>query len=639
MKDSNITKRKRAIVLLRIVKVAIPFLVLIRKIFDVDVFYVKGNVIERVNKLDAHGLRWIMKEYQDYSDHTKGAFLASELAEEILEKIKLSKIYQSVEYIFAKDEVKKKKLEVFWKYYMFRGIGDFAEQYAAAFCLKKSERYKSIWIISYNSLAYFTKKRNENGINIFKLPGLFLLKGLKKVGSFISDRIGSIIESMRHYTDVMTDTLMEKHQRSKQFNIKEIDVVYFPHQGVFYGDLYVKDHYYNDDKQSVFHKSKILHISLGEIDLPHMKKSIEYYKDNDIPFVDIKDIGYDKASLVKNILKFILIYKLGFIGDLVRCGIFFIAFGLLIFINLCKYYLIFSRFSSLKIVLLGYEYNFPITISMALSLLNIKICATQERFIQAFYPDSYYILDYYFVIGKKVFERGLKNCMIDHCIPIGMVREDNLFYYELSKFHDDKYDKIKKTRKLILALDFHAPKNILEDILASAGKIGQLRQFYRDLIMLAKEFPMAHIVIKGKEARSYENPFIADIIEEIKHLQNIEIELDIEKYNPYFISEKADLTIGCHTSLCDELIAADRKVIIYQLSNHLDTLFDYEGLPIIVKDYEGLKYHLNRFLQGKYLEEETRSKLRSDFYNNCYHGNVRKQVRAALENIVNGLDK
>jgi Leucine-rich repeat (LRR) protein len=138
-------------------------------------------------------------------------------------------------------------------------------------------------------------------------------------------------------------------------------------------------------------------------------------------------------------------------------------------------------------------------------------------------------------------------------------------------------------------------------------------------------------VIKGKEAASYRSEYIKDILEEISRIDNMCIELDYARYNPYYISEKADLTIACHTSLCDELLAAGRKVIIYEISDLLSTLFNYENLPIIVNNYSELKNNVDKCLKNVYLSEETINAIKERFYSNCYHGQIQRNIQSFLE--------
>jgi hypothetical protein len=633
--------KKKAIVFFRISKSILPFLILLKEWRDYEIYFIEKDSIERINHLESLGIKWIKKEYREFSQYTKGLYLSPNFASMIYEKVRGSHLNAEMNAVLLTNDVQRPKMEVAWKYHLLKGIEAFADQYAAAEYLYDTGRYGRVMVVSCNSLAFFLKANLKGKAKYFILPGLFFSRYFKK----ITDKIKSICKALlrkttvifsKNKTTVQRVTKVENTLVSKAFDLKNVKIVYFPHQGIYYGDLFKKDHFYSEDKVSPFHRSKILHISLGEKNEPHMVKNHQYYLENDIPFTDINDIDYSKKELIKNILNLILRMNVGCGVDLYKYGFWYFVYGFVLYARIEHYRLIFSKFKHLKMAVVGYDYLFPRELSMALSTLGVKICATQERLTQAFLPDNYYILDYYFVAGRAVKERGLKNSCIEHCMPTGMVREDLLYDYERRQIHDEKYDTIKKNKKLVLALDYHMPGNIIEDISRAAAKIGQTRQFYRDLIRLAEDFPSLHIVIKGKTADNYRSPFILDIVNEIGNIENLEIEFDIKRYNPYFLSEKADLTIACYTSLCDELLAADRKVIFYETTDYMKTILDYDNLPIIVYDYNGLKKHVGNFLEGGYLEWGITEKLKDEFYNNCYHGKVRENILSVLEKVFAG---
>lgn len=629
--------KKKAIVFYRISNIILPFLILLKRWCDYDVYFIENEKKERVSYLETLGIKWIKKEYEEFSQYTKGAFLSPDFAAKIYEKVRGACINSEMNTLLLKDGAQRLQMDVVWKYYIFRGIESFADQYAAAEYLHGTGRYVKVTVVSCNSLAYFLKDGFNGNVKYVILPGLFFNRAFKKIMGKINSicaapfRRAAVLFSKDQAINNSAPNV-EKSIVSKVFDLKDMEIVYFPHQGVYYGDLFKKDHFYSEDKNSPFHRSKILHISLGEKSEPYMAESYQYYSDNNIPFMDIRDIGYSKKELFEGIFDLIKRMSAGCVTDLFKYGFWYLVYGFFLYYMITRYLLIFSRIKHLKIALSGYDYLFPRDLSMALSILGLKVCATQERLSQAFFPDNYYTFDYYFVIGKAVKERGLKNSHIEHCIPVGMVREDLLYDYEQRQLYDEKYDTIKKKqKKLVLALDYHMPGNIIEDISRAAAKVMQTRQFYRDLIHLARDFPSLHIVIKGKIVDNYKSHFIADIVDEIKGIENLEIEINLKRYNPYFLSEKADLTIACYTSLCDELLAADRKVIFYETTDYMNTTFNYDNLPIVVSDYTGLKKHIENFLEGRYLEWSITERLKEEFYNNCYHGKVRQNILSILE--------
>jgi len=636
--------KKRCLVIYRLTKPAMLYIA-IRKIFiKGDVYYLDMHNayrnVDKIKELEKNNIKWIKREYRHLSQYLAGMYDAVSYSEHIYDKLRRSHLHQAIADALLKNNSQRKKMDVFWKYYIYRMIWPFAEEYAAARYLENTGRYDRVSIISFNSLASFLKERIAGTIKVCALPGLDFYKGytriLKEYGISFFRRGLVFLRGDRSKPVLAGQGCYERSPHLKDAG--EYEVIYFPHQGIFYSDLFTKDHFYSDDADSPLHKSRILHISLGEKNAQYMAENYEYYKKNGIPYMDLYEIEYDAKGVRKKVIDLLYRLKTKLLSDMARYSFWYIMYALYLYATVERYSAICSRFKNLKVALAGYDHLFPRYLSMALALLDCKVCATQERLIFAFWPDNYYMFDYYFVAGRAAKEEGLKTSYIDHCIPVGMVREDKLYEYEKIRVYDEKYDTIKERKKLILALDYHMPDDEIEDANRQAAKIHHTRQFYGDLMRLARSYPSLHIVIKGKMSDLYKSPFIEDLVKEINSIDNIEIELDLKRYNPYFISEKADLTIACHTSLADELMAAGRKVIFYETTDLMETLLPYDHLPIIVTDYDELEYHVKNFLKGIYLDDVTIKALQEKYYADCFHGKVQKTVQLMLEKIIKGED-
>lgn len=631
--------KKKIIVIYKLTLLWLPFLCLLHIMRGYEVYFLAVSNfftnIGRINKLEKQGIRWVKKSYTNFSDYARADFLAADFADKIYERVITSHIYSQINKLLRiNNSAHEKKMGVVWKYYIFRSIKTFAEQIAASEFLERNAPKSYIRIIALNSYAYLLQGDLNKRINIVIIPGLHLYEGIKKAGRIIYNRINNMTSGSRNNNQLSAQDLNGQPDVSKSIDYNGAEVIYFPHQGVFFGDAFTKDHFYCDSIDSPFHKSKTLHISFYEKNANYMKENYRYYTANKIPFVDLGDIGYRKAELYKSMYGLIKQMNVKTVNDLYHFGVWIILYAVLLFFRVRKYQLILARFQHLKVALVGYDYLFPRDLAMALTLNNVRICAAEERLIIAFFPDNYLIFDYYFVASDIVRESCLKTSQVDNFIPVGLVRVDTLYKCEKCQLYDEKYDKIKQEKKFILALDFNLPADDIVDINRAAAKISETRQFYKDLIKLAKDFPSFYIVIKGKDLESYSSPYIKDILLEIETIENITIEMDLTKYNPYFIAEKADITIACHTSLCDELLAAGRKVIIYEITDRLDTLFNYKRYPIIVSNYDELKHCIEHFLNGAYLDNNIIKRIQKEFYSDCFHGNVRKNIQVVLEEIV-----
>jgi hypothetical protein len=633
-------KRKKIFVVYNLSIIYVAFAILFTKFGNYEFYFVNVHKYCRdINKilfLEKIGIIWIKKIYKKFSEHINHMYVAKSLAEIIYEKLNKSHTMNVINEILLQGNVqidKKEKIVVMWKYYIYRAISSYAQQQSAAEYLLTYEKNSKIIIISFNPWIFLINKTIDRRIKIVALPGFLPQDSVVQIIKFMKNVIVkgyAILKSKRK--EILSSQITHDFAHIDR---NRIEVIYFPHQGIFYGNLFKKDQFYNQDNASVFNMKNILHISLGEYKRDFMFKSHKYYIDNNIPFTDINNLSYSKKELIKYFCRLLKKNNLHVLKDLRKYGFWYISYMFFLFLTIIRYRIIFSGFPELKMALVGYDHLFPRNLSLALSLNNIKVCASQERFIFAFWPDTYYIFDYYFVAGDVVKNERLSDCAISECVPVGLIRVDNLYGYEKEKLYDFQYDTIKLKRKLILALDYHMPPSEIEDFeMDPAARISTTRQFYEDLIKLSLEFPSIFIVIKGKNADSYKSRFIKDLVDKINKIENIKIELDLEKYDPYYISEKADLTIVCHNSLADELLAAGRPVVFYEGNDLINTLFDYHQLPIIVTNYAGLRYHIDNFLNGVYLDNVTIRKIQKEFYNDCYHGHVSQGMRAILEEVV-----
>ncbi len=633
--------KNKAIIIGNLTRFSLIICRLIKWISGRDVYYVSvsGTLIKNLDALiryEAIGIRWVSKEYLAFSDYRRGSFIAWELADAIFEQIGMSRSVSIVNRCLSEDRLLGNKMAVFWKQMIYVDLDLLAKQYAAAEFLLRHGKYSKVLIVTFNGMAQLARKglRARENVNLMILCSLswigFLYVAIAK--SFLNLLRIFLFKTGNKSSGASGGGAHELSDSAK--NIESYEVAFFPHQGIFYGGLFIKDSYYSEDHASPLHKSQILHISHREQNSQYMVESYRYYREHGIPHTDTEELMLFAGGAYRDLLKLINEWGFHIFLDWAKFGISFMFFMVMNFVKVRAYSHIMSKFKMLKLVLVGYDFLFPIELSLALSLSGVKVCAHQERFIQAFYPETSYIFDYYFVAGEIINKRGLKHSAIDHCIPIGLVRVDNLYEYESNPLPDGKYDVIKDKRLLVLALDYHLPADDFEDISRSVGKVEHTRQFYLNLIELAKEFPTVHITIKGKDTNSYRSAYIEDIVKEIEISDNIEIEFNLEKYNPYYLAEKADLTIACHTSLADELLAAGRKVILFEITDHLETLFNYDGLPVVVHDYAELKYHVSQVLKGSYLDDRAIQRLQKDFYSDCYHGNVCKSIRSILEQLI-----
>lgn len=418
---------------------------------------------------------------------------------------------------------------------------------------------------------------------------------------------------------------------------EQCEVLYFPHVGIYYGDLYMKDHYYSDAPESPFHPSKILHLSLGE-QQHRLEKSIAFYRANNIPYGDINDLRRTSSlTIAKETIKLVLLDKSGLVSDLLKKGSASLVGHVKVIFEFYSFLHSLMPLTKAKIALSGHDILFSPVLSLALSVRGITTIATQERLVSAWYDHNLPILDHYFVIGQIIadeLKRKKHNIAIEQVTPLGPVRLDLIYEQQQEPHRPSKYDAIKSKSLLILALDFYSPKTEEANRLVMGNSWKNTRRFYSDLIALAKAFPSIHIVIKGKNADFLEMPVFADTVRQLEQMTNISVEREYSTFTPARMVNLADGIIALHTSLADEAMAAGKPVIIYDYFGFPTDFFDYERLPAIAQDFNQLQECVERLVRRIPLIDENRMKaLQARCYHNSFDGKVRRRLISKLEEI------
>ena len=422
---------------------------------------------------------------------------------------------------------------------------------------------------------------------------------------------------------------------------EQCEVLFFPHYGIYYSDLYVKDHYYSDSHDSPFHMSKILHLSMGEPEQT-IKKSIEFYRANKIPHGDINHFkSTSPLAQARTVFRLVAPNTAMLILEILRYGITSLFCNLRFFWNFYSLSNCLEPFTKAKMAFTGHDILFSPVLSLALSVRGVKTIAVQERFLTAWYDYLLPVVDHYFVIGQVVADelnRKRSQSAIGQIAPIGPVRLDLIHAQQAQPRTPSRYDAIKSKSLLILALDTHSVKTEEEDRLAMAHGWKINRKFYTDLIALAQSFPTIHIVIKGKNADFMKLSSFSEIVRQLEQTPNISIEQDYVTFTPSRMVELADGIIALYTSLADEAMAAGKPVIIYDYFGIPSKFFDYEKLPAFASNFAELKQYVTKLIAREPVIDEARvQKLKSRFYSNAFDGKVRNRLAAKLNEIYSQL--
>ena len=428
------------------------------------------------------------------------------------------------------------------------------------------------------------------------------------------------------------------NSNSRNININSFKVLFFPHKSIFFGDLFVKDHFYSDDKNSIFYQSNILHIELDQISFD--KQQIKRYEERNINTVvlnksNISDL-FNNAIKVLKAIKLKLIMRLFINKDSV-----FFYFMYLQSVSFLEKKTILKEFSQAKIALIGYEMLFHPMMYLALESNNIKTVASQERFMAStFYENWPFMLDHYLCgsnfVCETINKSNVKFC--NSCFPCGLVRTD--FLFDIRKdIQKNNTNQFPEKDKLIVAFDFHSKLDRELNRIDPFLNWKSNNSFYLDLIKLAKRFPNVYIVIRGKNTNWTEIDFFQETVHEINLLPNIEINKDYnEPYLQYEMGMRADLIIAKHASIGEELISTNKPVLFYDflptMDKFMSTVSDYGMTDIFVYSFSELQKKVEDVLYNDcYLNKTDLDKLQKIINNGPADGNVKKRIQSYLENL------
>ena len=591
------------------------FPMLFFRLMGKEVFYLTASKFfqskNRIQFLDKSGVKWL--NYQNYP-----AGVVSEIwtKPQVLCKLVADSLSKKNSFDLLKEQLNlNQKLEqclrvcierrIYPRARMFSELLFFAEHIG-----NTGKEVIGFWIP--NDIISFEISRVENNIRnfcpkwwtifelVFTSIPILLKKFRNKIPAF---RLGKSSKSEFDFN------LEEEEKVKKVLLFSDFEVIFFPHHGIWYGNLFKKDHFYSKDLDNPFFLSRILHISLGESH-SQIQKSIDFYNNHKIPYCDWNDFKTSPIELIKLsatfILKFIkLSWKDWDLSLLIHyINIVYITIG-----NLKKL----TQLTQLKAILVGYDILFPAELALAGRIKNIKCIAVQERMLTTL-GSSRMILDHYFVFGKEIKKRleEIHDELLPHIYATGPTRLKD--HYQATKKRLSLRATIPKGYKfVVLVLDFHSGKHWYTNGRSVVNNWKNNSWFYRQILKLCEVFTFAHFMIKGKNTDFLNIPYFRDIVDQIEKTPNCEVVQDYQTWTPFTSASVADITIALHTSLGDEILAMGKPVIFYDLFGFPSKVLDY-GNKATAYSFEDLKEKLGRFFASPKEYNNDLNFLRNKFY-------------------------
>ena len=476
---------------------------------------------------------------------------------------------------------------------------------------------------------YITRSCKDINVKIVASTNLFILfEFVQKVSIIFLKKIIGLLRKLFLFKKKIDTVDNTTSVINNVIDTSPFEVLFFPHQSIFYGNLCIKDYFYNKDKGSIFHPSNILHVEFGNIDLDEEKS--KYYHDN-----EITTVLFPKPNISQYYKNFrYVINSIGFVNSLSLLRKNVLLFFVLLLnsvIFLTKRKAVNSSFPNAKIVLVGYEILFSQIVSLVFESLSVKTVATQERFTaSAIYENWPFIIDTYFASSdfacKKIEQSA--NKFVNQCIPIGQVRTDLIEKFKKSELVLDN---------LIVVFDYHSEKNRYENMKNPVNNWSANKAFYEDMCKLAKKFSDIDIVIRGKNTDWTKISFFKDTLDKIKSIPNLSISTDYSSPNiQYRLASKAKLIIAKHTSIGDELIASGKPVIFHDFSPNISKgfyeEFNYNKADIFVHSYEALEAKVENIINENYFLSNAKFlELQKILNNGPADGKVKERIDKELD--------
>ena len=451
-------------------------------------------------------------------------------------------------------------------------------------------------LISRKVNAEFYQFKNLNffpNLKIFNTFVLLLVILTKTIKSFLITLFKN--RKISKYDKKILD---QKYQNFK--------IVYFPHKGIFYANLYIKDYFYSHDNQDPFFCEKILHIEYLINDLS--RKGRDFYKQKNIQYLIFKDLSNNFNILKKMIFFLIKNYKLVF--KLAKFDFeilnFFFHSSFLVIQNIQRL----GKLKNLKLVLVGHDIPFPKEISAACKKKNIKTIAIQDR-VATVYLSSLMIFDYYFVGGersKNLIKKRMPSPFIDNLLNLYMVKTDK--YAKLNSSNSLK-NNFSNEKLKCLVVDLHSLRSWYYNGRSPAISWRRNKDFYHEIINLAEHFPQVEFLIKSKQYDWLDIPYFKEISRQLYQKKNIVILSDQKKWTPIRSVNACDFAISLYSSLSDEMLAIGKPVIIIDKFGELEKYFNFG--KILAKNYDETIKKINLIIEDykkyNFQIEEDRNKI------------------------------
>ena len=415
---------------------------------------------------------------------------------------------------------------------------------------------------------------------------------------------------------------------NKFINLKDFNTAFFPHVGLKYGNAYVKNHFYNNVKNSKLNNKNLITIFRQPPD-PFSKRFLSFWN---MPSILIKD--YKKKInpiMIINFCKKISFREIFSCYNLIL--FFFISRTITKIENNLE---LFKNLPNLKIIFCDFDVIFDSSILIACDIKKIKTLAIQERYAMNTLIRPLFF-NYYFIAGPK-FEPFFKDYgyIVDKYFPIGTTKTSLIRNKRKLSMQSEylRLSKIKKKKILFIGTMVMDKFYIMMEG-ESGASIQNNTSLITELINLSKRFRDFHFILRFKSYSRLEL-LPPEILSEINNSENIELDPD-EKINIYDLLSLCDLAVGRQSTLIEECISDEIPAIVFDETNFFTNYNTYplNKLILIAKNSRELNMYFDRFYEGRSLySPQTKQEINKYILKNKNDLDFKSKLHNILEEII-----
>ena len=95
----------------------------------------------------------------------------------------------------------------------------------------------------------------------------------------------------------------QKKKKNYETDLKIFKVMFFPHKSIFYGDLFLKDHFYSENSSSLFHPKNLIHLEYGDLDIEKEKTKYKKYFGFEPILMNLSNLTRNKEQIYLELFK------------------------------------------------------------------------------------------------------------------------------------------------------------------------------------------------------------------------------------------------------------------------------------------------------------------------------------------------